>query len=308
VIPEAERAHGQVPSVSVIVPCYKDAEGLEDLMDSLERQSSKAEHTDFEVIVVDSGADERVVATAEGFSARCIRGGERLLPGEARNLGAQHARGAWLAFIDADCVAEPDWVLAVADGLRAGGVLIGGPVLDRHPWYTVASVDNLLQFADYGADRAAGPIRHVPSCNMAMRREDFLAVGGFEHRGQRSGEDVLLTEAANERWPGRLTFVPGMRVGHRGRREFGAMLSHQHDFGYARGALGLHLSASQRRWGRRAALLPAVVLKRLAYVCGRGVRHGRISWSALVLIMPMVLLGLVAWAIGFRRGLRVAAE
>lgn len=304
----SDRSDEAVPSVSVIVPCYRDTEGLEDLMGSLERQSAKAENTDFEVIVVDSGPDDRVAATAELFSARCVRGSARLLPGEARNLGAQHARGTWLAFIDADCVAEPDWVLTVVDRLRAGAVMIGGPVLDRLPWYTVASVDNLLQFADYGPDRAAGPIRHVPSCNMAMRREDFLALGGFEHRGQQSGEDVLLTEAANERWPGRLTFVPGMRVAHRGRREFRAMLNHQRGFGYVRGALGLHLSPSQRRLGRLAVLLPAVVLKRLAFVCGRGVTYGRISWAGLVVIMPLVLSGLVSWAIGFRRGLRGTAE
>lgn len=50
-----------------------------------------------------------------------------------------------------------------------------------------------------------------------MRREDFLALGSFEHRGQRTGEDVLLTSAINRRWPGGLAFVPAMRVAHLGR-------------------------------------------------------------------------------------------
>jgi glycosyltransferase involved in cell wall biosynthesis len=296
------------PGISVIVPCYRDGDDLANLLSSLQVQVPNSEEASFEVIVVDSGLDDSVVATAESFGARCFRGSQRMLPGEARNLGARHARGGGLAFIDADCIAEPGWVQAAGESLQTGAAVSGGPVLNRLPWYTIASVDNLLQFADYGPDRPAGPIRHVPSCNMAVRRDDFLTLGGFDHRGQRTGEDVLLTEAANERWPGRLAFVPEMSVAHLGRRSLGTMLRHQHGFGYVRGALGLHLSAGQRRWGRWPILFPAVVLKRLAYICGRGVRYGRISLPELALVMPVLLMGICAWAIGFRRGLRAGLE
>lgn len=301
-------ARERVPRLSVIVPCYRDPESLQDLLQSLEMQEAQSNEMSFEVIVVDSGTDDRVVSTAERFGARHLRGDGRLLPGEARNLAARHALAPALAFIDADCVADPGWLGALADGLRTESVLIGGPVLNRHAWHTIASIDNLLQFADYGPDRPCGPIRHVPSCNMAMRREDFLAIGGFEHRGQRSGEDVLLTEAVNARWPGRVVFVPEMRVAHQGRPTLGKMLSHHHGFGYVRGALGLHLSAAQQRWGRWVVVLPAVMLKRLTYICGCGVRYGRISAPELVLTLPLILAGVFAWAIGLRSGLKAAAE
>lgn len=296
------------PAISVVVPCYRDPELLADLLGSLRAQKPEGEDTSFEVIVIDSGADDRVVVEAERFGARCIRGRGRLLPGEARNLGADHAKGTVLAFIDSDCIAEKGWIDAVAAGLRGRAVVVGGPVLNRLPWYTVASVDNLLQFADFGPERAAGSLPHVPSCNMAMRREDFLALGGFEHRGQPSGEDVLLTSAVNRRWPGGLVFVPTMRVAHLGRRTLKDMLGHHHGFGYVRGALGFHLSEAQRRWGRLAILIPAVVVKRITYIAKAGIRYGRTSTGRIILTLPLLLSGVLAWAVGFRRGLRAAAR
>lgn len=178
--------------------------------------------------------------------------------------------------------------------------------MDRLPWYTVASADNLLQFADFGPKRPAGSLPHVPACNMAMRRQDFMELGGFEHRGQASGEDVLLTSAVTRRWPAGLVFVPAMRVAHLGRRRVGDMLRHHHAFGYARGALGLHLTERHRRWGTWAVLIPAVVIKRLMYIVGHGVRYGRTSTARVVLTLPLLVSGVLAWAIGFRRGLRAA--
>lgn len=296
------------PAISVVVPCYRDPELLTDLLRSLRAQKARGADTSFEVIVVDSGADDRVAAEAERYGARCIRGRGRLLPGEARNLGAKRAKGTVLAFIDSDCVADEGWIDAVAAGLRGRAMAVGGPVSDRLPWYTVASVDNLLQFADFGTERAAGSLLHVPSCNMAMRRRDFLALGGFQHCGQRSGEDVLLTSAVNRRWPGGLVFVPSMRVAHLGRQTLSDMLRHHHGFGYARGALGLHVSESQRRWGRLAILIPAVMIKRLTYIAGRGMLYRRTSLGRIILTLPLLVSGVLAWSVGFRRGLRAAVK
>ncbi|NNF11897.1 MAG: glycosyltransferase [Gemmatimonadetes bacterium] len=294
--------------ISVVVPCYRDPDLLDDLLQSLPKRDGEAEGVRFEVIVIDSGLDDRVAAVADRHGVRCRRGPGRLLPGDARNLGVDLARGEIVAFIDCDCVAEPGWIDAVAAGLKRRGVMIGGPVLDRLPWYTIASVDNLLQFADVGPRRAAGPVPHVPSCNMAMRREDFLSLGGFEHRDQQSGEDVLLTSALNRRWPEGLIFVPDMRVRHLGRRTLGVMLRHHHGFGYTRGALRLHLTEMQQKWGRLALLIPAVALKRINYIMKSGLGYGRTSAGRFLLVLPLMLLGMLAWAVGFRRGLMEAAR
>lgn len=86
------------------------------------------------------------------------------------------------------------------------------------------------------------------------------------------------------------------------------MLRHHHGFGYVRGALGLHLSERQRRWGRLAILSPAVVAKRIAYITKAGIRYGRTSPGRIILTLPLLVSGLLAWTVGFRRGLRAAAR
>ena len=104
-----------VPDVSVIIPAYNAANTLRETLDSLDRQDSR----DFEVILVDDGSSD---GTAE--MARELLPGGRVVsqpnggPAAARNAGAAHAKGEWLAFLDADDVWLP-WRLSTQLALAA---------------------------------------------------------------------------------------------------------------------------------------------------------------------------------------------
>jgi GT2 family glycosyltransferase len=137
---------------------------------------------------------------------------------------------------------------------------------------------------------------------MAVRREAFAAVGGFPEVDVTAGEDTALCDRFLQRWPAGLRFVRRMRVRHDGRRTLGELARHQWAFGYVRGVLGLHLSENYRRWGARAVTLPAVVLKRLAYIAGRTIRFDPAATPRAIVLLPVILVGLMAWALGFRRG------
>ena len=86
----------------------------------------------------------------------------------------------------------------------------------------------------------------------------------------------------------------------------GDFLRHQASFGYARAVLGLHMTETHRRWGTRAVMLPAVIGKRLSYIAGRSARWDPAGVPRSALLLPLVLVGLCAWAEGFRRGCRDA--
>lgn len=103
------------PRVSIIVPHYQDLAGLDRCLAALCAQTYPAQ--DREIIVADNASP-----VGEAAVAQTIAGRARLIivpekgAGPARNGGVARASGALLAFIDSDCVAEPDWL---TNGLSA---------------------------------------------------------------------------------------------------------------------------------------------------------------------------------------------
>jgi glycosyltransferase involved in cell wall biosynthesis len=115
------------PHVSVIVPHYNQPAALRLCLQSLSKQTF--EPASFEVIVIDNGSDdgEAVADALSLFPGATLIREPRRGAAHARNAGMQVARGAIFAFIDADCVAAPDWIAAGVEGLR-GADLSGGDV------------------------------------------------------------------------------------------------------------------------------------------------------------------------------------
>ncbi len=288
------------PLVSVIIPCLRHADSLGRCLPPLGRQAIDVA---YEVIVVDSAADPAVAAVLGQFPfARLVRSDRCLRAGPARNLGVQSARGEYLVFTDADCVVSPDFLAAAYQALAGGCKMVGGPVLNVWPLHPVATMDNLLQFADLAAGRPEGAADYFPSCNLALRRTDFLAVGGFPDVDLPAGEDSALCRRITATSPEGIAYVPGMMIRHQGRRSLTALWRHQFGFGYSRAVLGLFLRRKHIRLGACWVAMPAVMAKRFCYIFGRLCcwhPAGVLRW---VLFMPIFVVGLAGWAAGFRVG------
>jgi CDP-glycerol glycerophosphotransferase len=91
-----------MPLISVVVPIYNVEEYLEPCLESIARQTVQ----DLEVIMVDDGSTDRSGEIAAAFAQRDPR--FKLVTKEngglssARNTGAEHATGDFLAFLDSD--------------------------------------------------------------------------------------------------------------------------------------------------------------------------------------------------------------
>lgn len=291
---------GEQPAISIIIPCKGHGASLTDCLASLQRQTFAGP---FEIIVVDSASDPAVRGAAERFDkVRVLSSDGNLIAGLARNLGVSQTRSDHLAFIDADCVAEPGWLAAAMSALDEGVMLVGGAVLDALPNHPIAVADNLLQFVDFSASRPDEPATYFPACNMAVRRRTFNQVGGFVDTKMTGGEDTLLCEAIKQAHPDGLAFRRVMAVRHLGRTTVGAMCSHHRRFGYGRGLFGLHLKAHHQRLCARRVMIPLTVVKRCAYIFKRLWRWRRYDVLRAALLFPLILVGLLAWSIGFRRG------
>jgi heptose III glucuronosyltransferase len=99
--------HTKPIQVSVIVPAYNAAEHLQHCLDSLLEQTAEG----LEIIVIDDGSSDATPAILRDYVARSshIRVFRQINSGVsiARNNGLAHARGEFVAFMDADDYAEP---------------------------------------------------------------------------------------------------------------------------------------------------------------------------------------------------------
>jgi glycosyltransferase involved in cell wall biosynthesis len=168
---------------SVIIPTYNRRDLLIRTLASVWVQR----FTDFEVIVVDDGSTDGTADALRSQSGRLTlleqanRG-----PGAARNVGAQRARGDYLAFLDSDDLWFP-WTLATfAQVIRdhdAPAVLAARLVEIGTGADPVDARDEAVQaerFADYLAASRTGYA--VGAGTAVLRRDEFMKTGGFTDR------------------------------------------------------------------------------------------------------------------------------
>jgi GT2 family glycosyltransferase len=220
-----ETAPETVPEISVIVPHLNQPAALGACLAALAAQDLAAER--FEVIVVDNGS----AALPEDVVAEAVAGGAgvRLAlepvpgPGPARNRGAALARGAILAFTDADCLPDPGWLTALAAGFAAapGVGVLGGPVeifaADPAAPRPAECFDILYGMPQQRQIRRQG---FAATANLAVRAGVFAAVGPFA--GIAFAEDLDWGRRAGALgWPVR--YLPGAVVRHPARPSFDAL-------------------------------------------------------------------------------------
>ncbi len=210
-------------TVSVVVPTYR--RGWEDVGDTL-RALATQQTPPVEVLVIDQSPspDARIEAYAAGTPGfRYLHIDTPGLP-NARNVGAQEARGEVVAYIDDDAVPVPGWVGAHAWRYRnpgvvgvVGRVLIPGRPRSRRARCSVGRFRAFdADFVDnYDAEFQA-EVDSLTGCNLSVRRSALLNAGGFrvEYGGTAHLEETDLSLRLLRRG-GRLVFEPSAEVEHR---------------------------------------------------------------------------------------------
>lgn len=163
-------------AISVIIPVHNGGANFRACLLSLQA----ADPPPYEIIVVsdgDSGASRRL-AEKSGVEVLKIPTPEG--PAHARNMGAHHARGDILFFIDADVTIRPDAMNRVAAAFQndtALAAIFGS--YDDEPLETnfLSQYKNLFHhYVHHTAKREASTF--WGACG-AIRREIFLMMGGF---------------------------------------------------------------------------------------------------------------------------------
>lgn len=198
---EENRDMNGTTSVSVIIPHFNQPEELRRCLSSLTGQMTRGPGV--ELIVVDNGSTEMPAVVVADFPG--VRLAQELTkgPGPARNQGVTLAKGAILAFIDADCVADPGWLQAIVGRFADPSVqVLGGDVQilhrdERHP----TAIECFEAEFGYRMEHYIKGQNFTGTGNLAMRRAVFDLVGGFAGIG-----------VAEDRDWGQRAFAKGVRI------------------------------------------------------------------------------------------------
>ena len=177
------------PSCSVVVP-VRDGEAT---LDRCLRAIAAAGGEAIELIVVDDGSIDASAAIAAKYTTRVLRC-EGNGPATARNRGAAAATRPIVIFVDADCELHDDAIAILAGFLEQnpGYVAAFGSYDDAPPYRgTVSLFKNLSHHHVHQGSREEATT-FWSGCG-AVRRDAFLAAGGFDERYARPQiEDIEL--------------------------------------------------------------------------------------------------------------------
>ncbi|MCD6481961.1 MAG: glycosyltransferase family 2 protein [Thermoplasmata archaeon] len=210
--------------ISVVVAVRNEARHIRKCMESLVNQ----DYENYEIIVVDGMSDdgtyEILKEMQEKYEFKLFRN-EKRNAAAGRNIGIEKAKGDVIAFIDGDAVASRDWLSSIEKAMRNNEVAgVGGPdmlpenapFIARAIGYVMTSpiarggrLNPSTQHTMMEKERYVG---HIPTCNLAIRKEIFYEVGLFDEsfvKGQDLELNYRITKAGHK-----LLYSPSIRVVH----------------------------------------------------------------------------------------------
>lgn len=215
------------PFFSVLIVNYNAGPLLQDAINSLKKQTFK----DFEVVVVDNDSQQNPITelNTDGLpSVRLVR--EKTNHGFAKgnNLAAKLANGTWLALLNPDAVADPNWLEQIHSATARHNecrVFACGQINMDEPELLDGAGDAYFAFGIPWRGGFEHPISALPNkdshcfspcgASAVYERDLFLQLGGFDERFFCYCEDVDLgmrLQLSDEK----CVFLPDAIIYHKG--------------------------------------------------------------------------------------------
>jgi glycosyltransferase involved in cell wall biosynthesis len=297
------RAPAHLPFVSVVVPVRDGESMIGDCLDSILATDYPTDRR--EILVVDNGSTD---GTAALIMSRPVTYLHEEEPGvsNARNRGIAESHGEILAFVDADCLVESQWLTELVRPFGDPEVGSVAGDLQHAPPTTAAErqaarmLGNWQQFAFNS--KPAYPI----TANAAYRRDVLDRIGPFDPHMTRA-QDVELGLRFQERSGRRLAYAERATARHRHRSTQRGFFRQQLGWAYGAGLVGAKFEAM----GGHPVTPPRIrdlarPLRGLGIVLWARIRGcGRREW---IEDAWFDFLRQLAWWIGARIGLRRGAR
>lgn len=190
--------------ISAVICTYNRAAYLQKAIQSLVDQTLPQNY--YEIIVVDNASTDNTKATVEGFdhfeNLRYIH--EPIMGlSQARNTGWQNAQGEYIAYLDDDAIACPEWLERIVDAfdtVKPQPASVGGKVTpvweaERPAWFPkeMETAFAIVHWGDNPKFLTEEHEHHV-GCNVAYQRDILRACGGFNTNLGRKGTNLISND------------------------------------------------------------------------------------------------------------------
>jgi len=171
--------YSEYPFISVIIPTYNESEYILRCLESLKNLDYPKSR--YEIIVVDNGSTDDTVSICRKLISNIYICPDLNVSG-LRNYGVKQSHGTILAFIDADCLADTDWLLNSVKSLQKEPCVSGSKVNIPKKATWIEKV--------WFSQRITGrqEVQYINSGNLIVPAAIFNKIGGFSQT-LRSGED-----------------------------------------------------------------------------------------------------------------------
>lgn len=288
--------------ISVVIPMRNEADILERCLSAMEELDYPGEL--FEVVIVNDGSTDNTAELVKNrnwsFNYQYIET-DGVGVSRARDIGFRRAKGDFIAFTDADCVVERDWLLRLSEPFDVDVAAVGGPNLTPEDDVPFARCVGLaLSFLSRPGARYAyegGTVReihHNPTCNVMYRKEVLEEVNGFNHDLITTDDEELDYRIRKRGY--RIIYTPHARVKHYRRPNWKKFMKMAYNYGLGR-MQSTKLHPEMGRWFHFAPVILIVTIIGLLVLS----LFSNIFLTFLVILAIAYLLGTILVSILYTR-------
>jgi len=199
------------PFVSVMVITYNVKNTIEVCLNSLTNLDYPSDK--YEIIVVDGCSKDGTVDIIRRYAVKLIiepRKGRSI----ARNTGIKFAKGEIIAFTDADCEVNSEWLKfhVQAHSSENGVMAVGGAIVPSDEKSELIAAIHYTNFGEYTDCSPRRLIREIPTCNISFKRGILKDIGLFDERLDAYEDSLICWRII--RAGKKILFDPRIRVKH----------------------------------------------------------------------------------------------
>lgn len=187
--------------ISIIIVTYNSESYIEACIKSIMQQKD-SKNCCLELIIVDNYSTDKTVDILQSKYpfVRIILNNENIGYGNANNIGAIHAKGEYLIVMNPDTIVEDRWLDELIKPLVDSEKVITTPKILIYDGSWINTCGNAVHFTGLAYTRGYGSkpntfidpeyVCEASGCCFAIKKEDFIKLGGFDKNIFLYHEDV----------------------------------------------------------------------------------------------------------------------